>query len=54
MPHRPNKKPRESRVTGKAAVAPGADAQRDQMAQQRRRDFQTKAILGKFQGRKSI
>jgi hypothetical protein len=54
MPHRPSKKPRESRVTGKGAVAPGPDAHRDQFAQQRRRDIQTKAILGKFQGRKSI
>jgi len=54
MPHRPSKKPRENKGPGKPLAPPGADAQRDQIAQQRRRDFQTKSILGKFQGRKSI
>ncbi len=49
MPKRPSKKTKEPNPTGK----PG-QANSDQRAQQGRRDLDAKAILGKFQGRKSV
>ncbi len=52
MPHRPSKKPK---------VRPGQNAgptpeqmRADKASQQRHMNMTTKAILGKFQGRKSI
>jgi hypothetical protein len=52
MPSRPSKKVRAS-TSAKPGAVPGA-AENDRASQQRRRDLTTKAILGKFQGRKSI
>jgi hypothetical protein len=52
MPQRPSKKPKAQPPAkpGAAAIAAGSD----QASQQRHREKTTKAILGKFQGRKSI
>ena len=51
MPQRPSKKARPQPA---AKAGPGQDGATDQASQQRRRNQTTKAILGKFQGRKSI
>ena len=52
MPSRPNKKPRTKPGTKPGIVEGLAGA--DQASQQRHREKTAKAILGKFQGRKSI
>lgn len=52
MPQRPSKKSK-ARPSAKPGVGQGLTDQ-DQASQQRHRDKTTKAILGKFQGRKSI
>ena len=51
MPQRPSKKVRPQPA---AKAAPGQDGAGDQASQQRHRSQTAKAILGKFQGRKSI
>lgn len=52
MPQRPSKKSK-ARPNAKPGIGKGLTEQ-DQASQQRHRDKTTKAILGKFQGRKSI
>jgi len=52
MPTRPSKKPRTKPAT-KPGIVEGL-AGRDQAAQQRHREKTARAIVGKFQGRKSI
>jgi hypothetical protein len=52
MPQRPSKKPKVQPPTKQGLAKSGTGG--DQASQQRRNDLTTKAILGKFQGRKSI
>jgi hypothetical protein len=51
MPQRPSKKVKPQRG-GKPGAAP--DSERDQATQRRQSDATAKAVIGKFQGRKSI
>lgn len=52
MPQRPSKKPKVQ-PNAKASTGTGS-VEGDQASQQRHREKTTKAIIGKFQGRKSI
>ncbi|MES2569306.1 MAG: hypothetical protein V4710_04545 [Verrucomicrobiota bacterium] len=51
MPQRPSKKKDPKRNPNPSATG---DADQRKLTDERRRDFNTKSILNKFQGRKSI